>query len=213
MTVRTGSKAAKAGRMLLPLVAGIMAISQPAQAQFSEGYRFLEAIKKKDGQKIDELINQPGTNIVNTRDSVSGETALHLGTARRDVTWMTFLIQRGANVNARDQRGVTPMVLACNMAFVEGVELLVAAKAKVDESNDAGETPLISAVHNRNIALMRLLLKAGADPDRADNSGRSARDYATLGGQGSPLLDEIAASAKPREAKKASAATYGPSFR
>ena len=35
-------------------------------------------------------------------------------TARRDLTWMGFLIGKGANVNARDVKGVTPLVLASN---------------------------------------------------------------------------------------------------
>lgn len=205
-------KARTARWMLLPLVAGMIVTSMPAQAQFSDSYKFLEAIRKRDGEKVNDLLNQPGTNIVNTRDLSSGESALHIVTGKRDISWMTFLIQKGANVNARDQRGVTPLVLAANLGFVEGVELLISVKAKVDDPNDAGETPLISAVHSRNIALIRLLLTAGANPDRADNSGRSARDYAALDGRNSPLLAEIEARTKPRAAPKAVTPTYGPSF-
>ncbi|MCB2061523.1 MAG: ankyrin repeat domain-containing protein [Novosphingobium sp.] len=198
--------------MLLPLLVGSLAMTSPAQAQFSQGFKFLEAVKKKDGVKVEEAINEPGSTVVNTRDVTSGETALHIVTARRDLTWMTYLIQKGANVNARDGKGVTPLQLATNLGFLEGVELLVARDADLDESNDAGETPLISAVHRRDIAMLRVLLKGGADPDRADNSGRSARDYATLAGRNSPLLAEIEANAKPKEQQAGSQAVYGPTF-
>lgn len=201
----------KSGRLLAALAGSLLVLSAPAQAQFSPGYKFLEAIKKRDGNTVNEILSEPGTTIVNTRDVVSGETALHIVTNRRDVTWMNFLIQKGANVNARDSRGVTPLVLASNFGFVEGVELLIGRGARVDEANAAGETPLISAVHRKDLGLMRLLLKAGADPDRADNSGRSARDYAMLDGRGSQLVGEIVASAKPR-GTAGSARAYGPSM-
>lgn len=194
---------------LSPLLAGAIAWSVPAAAQFSDGYKFLEAVKKKEGDKVNDALAEPGTTIVNTRDITSGETALHLVTQRRDLVWMNFLIGKGANVNLRDVKGVTPLVIAANLGFVEGVDLLVGKGARVDESNNAGETPLISAVHNRNIQMMRVLLLAGANPDRADNSGRSARDYATLEGKSSTLVSEIEKNAR-NTGKGGAQKTYGP---
>ncbi len=199
-------------RLLLPLLAGALWATSPAQAQFSQSFKFLEAVRKKDGVKVEEALNEPGSTIVNTRDATSGETALHIVTARRDLTWMTYLISKGANVDARDGKGVTPLQLAANLGFLEGVQLLVDGKADLDESNDAGETPLISAVHRHDIAMIRALLKGGADPDRADNSGRSARDYARLEGRSNPVLAEIENNAKPKGAQSGSKPVYGPTF-
>ena len=197
-------------RALAPLLAGAMLWAAPAQAQFSESYRFLEAVKKKDGQAVTDALAEPGSTLVNTRDITTGESALHIVVARRDKTWLEFLIARGARVDVRDVKGVTPLVLACNLNFIEGVELLVEKGARLEDANSAGETPLIAAVHSRNIELLRVLLKAGADPDRPDNSGRSAREYARLEGKGSPLLGEIERGAKPKGAKAAKP-VYGPS--
>ena len=193
------------------LVVGLMP-AVPAQAQFSAGYKFLEAVRKKDGNVVNQALGEPGTNIVNTRDLTSGESALHIVTGRRDLTWMSFLLGKGANPNIRDSRGATPLQTAANIGFAEGVDLLVSKGARLDEPNNTGETPLISATHHRDIAVMRTLLKAGADPDRADNSGRSARDYATLEGRNSPMLGEIETNAKPRAARAARGGAYGPSF-
>ena len=198
-------------RLALALAASLLALAAPVQAQFSPGYKFLEAVKKKDGTVVNEMLAEPGSTIVNTRDVTSGQSALHMVTLRRDLTWMTFLISKGANVNARDVQGVTPLVAASNIGFIEGIELLIEKGARVDEGNSAGETPLISAVHRKDIGLLRILLRAGADPDRADNSGRSARDYALLDGRSSQLVAEITAKAKPR-GQRGQARADGPSM-
>lgn len=197
--------------VLLSALAGAMAFAAPAQAQFSDTYKFLEAVKKKDGVVATKLLNEPGTTVVNAKDVTTGETALHIAVARGDVTWVRFLLQRGANPNLRDKRGVTPLVSAASRGFIDCVDELIANKARLDEANDAGETPVISAVHRRDILMLRALLKAGADPDRADNSGRSARDYAALQGEGAATLAEIVANAKPKD-KRQGSTTYGPSF-
>lgn len=192
-------------------LAAMTVMPSPALAQFSEGYKFLEAVRKKKGDEVTDTLAQPGTTIINTRDVTSGQAAIHIVTARRDLTWMTFIISKGANVNLRDFKGVTPLVLAANLGFLEGVELLVSKGARVDEANNAGETPLITAVHNRNLALLRVLLKAGADPERSDNSGRTARDYAKLEGPGNQVLAEIESSAK-NKVKGQARSSYGPAL-
>ncbi|MGE3689850.1 MAG: ankyrin repeat domain-containing protein [Novosphingobium sp.] len=198
--------------ILSAALAGAMMLPAPATAQFSKGYKFLEAVRKKEGQEVTDLLNEPGTTIVNARDVSSGDTALHIVTQRRDLTWMNFLIGKGANVDMRNEQGATPMQIAVSLGFAEGVEALLKGHAKVDEPGSQGETPLITAVHRRDIAIMRLLLKAGADPDRADNSGRSARDYAMLGGRSSSLVAEIESNAKPKGEQTGTRRSYGPTL-
>ncbi len=187
---------------LAALLGAATVLPGPAAAQFSDSYKFLEAVRKKEGDKATELLEEKGSSMVNTRDSSTGDSALHIVTQRRDLAWMQFLVAKGANVNARNARGETALVIASNLNFVEGVEFLVGQGAKVDEPSSTGETPLITAVHNRNIGLIRILLKAGANPDRTDNSGRSARDYARLDTKSDTLLKELEASTKPKSQLK-----------
>ena len=155
-----------------------------------------------------DALDKPGSTLINTRDLTTGENALHFVVQRRDATWLRFLLGKGANPNLADKKGVTPLQLASELGWTDGVEILVGAGASIDVSNGAGETPLISAVHRRDTALVRVLLAAGANPERNDNSGRSARDYAALMGQQSGVMAELD---KAREDRKARAAkSYGP---
>lgn len=195
---------------LIAPVAIVALMPSAAQAQFSDSYKFLEAVKKKDGEKVEQMLADGSPNLINTADLTSGDTALHIVTQRRDLTWLEFLIGKGADVNARNGKGQTPLVMACNLNWVEGVELLVNVGAKVDIPSSTGETPLITAVHNRNVGLMRILLKGGADPDRTDNSGRSARDYARLDPKADMLLREIDTNAKPKAKPGQGPQVFGP---
>ena len=181
---------------LAAMVTAALAVPAPALAQFSDSYKFLEAVRKRNDEDLQKLFEKGGPTLVNTRDSSSLDTALHIAARQKNMRYVNFLIAARANVNMRNAAGETPLVIACNGNFIEAVPVLIAAGARVDEPNATGETPLITAVHNRNIELMRLLLQAGASPDRKDNSGRSARDYATLDPKSETLLGEIKASAK-----------------
>jgi len=199
--------------MWFAVAAGAMMFAHPpAMAQmYSEGYEFLEAVKDRDGDVATEMLNKPGTQVANTRDLTSGETGLHIVTARRDALWIRFLIQRGADPNIANNDGLMPIQLATRLGYIEGVESLIEGGARVSVADSQGETPLIAAVHQRNVALVRLLLAQGADPDRNDNSGRSARNYLALMNGNTLLAREFEAADAAREGKGTSE-QYGPSF-
>ncbi len=190
---------------------GAAAIAPLSAQVYSNGYKFLEAVDERDGDTATEMLNEPGTTVINTRDITSGDTGLHLVAARRDVVWVKFLLQRGADPNIRNKKGQTPIQVATTLGFVDGVEELIKRGAQVNVSDQQGETPLISAVHQRNIPLIRMFLEKGADPDRNDNSGRSARDYANLMISNSQILREFEKADEERK-KNGAPKQYGPSF-
>ena len=186
-----------------PVVVGV--ISPPASAQFSDSYNFLKAVDDRKGDEVEKFLGEPGTVIINTRDSTTGRTALHIVIERRDVTWLGFLLQRGANPNLADKKGNTPLMLATQLGFVEGIDWLVSKKVQVDQTNRSGETALILAAQLRNKDAVRALLKAGANADKKDSrAGNSARDYAKQDGRAHAVLALIEANdkiAKPANAK------------
>ena len=174
---RTGRMAR--GTAILAAILGL-AVAHPAAAQFSESYNFLKAVKDKDGAKATEFLDKPGGNtIVNSRDGDSGETGLHIVTRRGDLTWAGFLIGKGANVNAKDREGNTPLIIATIARWTEGIGLLTRVKAQLDTQNRLGETALLKAVQGRDSYNAKALLDAGANPDITDSSGVSARTAAT----------------------------------
>jgi uncharacterized protein len=179
-------------------------VATPVAAQFSDSYNFLKAVKDRKGEEAEKFINEPGSGsvIINTKDNGTGETALHIVTARRDMDWLGYLLAKGANPNLSDKKGVTPLMLAVQLGWADGASTLLKQKAQIDATNRSGETALIRAVQLRNAEMVRLLMKAGANPDKQDTvAGYSARDYAAQDGRGSVILQIIESGGKD-DAKK-----------
>ncbi len=163
---------------LLVAAAAAAAVHGPAAAQFRGGYAFLQAVDSRDGTKATEALKDD-PSFVNTRNPDTGETALAIVTKRRDITWLRFLLGKGADASIGDRQGVTPLMHAALINFADGAQELIDGKAPVDQANRRGETALILAVQNKNAAVVRLLVRSRANPDKADHiAGMSARDYA-----------------------------------
>lgn len=195
------SRAAVRRAMNMPVIAAMVAVGSgmaaigampvPASAQFSDSYDFLKAVRDRDGETATRLIDEPGSGavIINTRDSGSGEGALHIVVEGRDSQWTGFLLQKGANPNIADKKGNTPLMVATQLGFADGIAWLVKFKADVNQRNRSGETALIRAVQLRKPEMVRMLMKSGADPDITDNlAGLSARDYATRDRRNAAIL-------------------------
>ncbi len=184
------------------LVAALLLPTAAAAQQMSPGYVFLKAIREEDGTKVNDILGQPGQTIINTKDRSTGESALHIVARNGNLTYLRFLLAKGANPNIQDNRGNTPALLAVEAGSSEAIDALAARKANLNLGNASGETPLIRAVQLRNVDMVRTLIADGANPDQADViAGLSARDYAKRDTR-TPvllkLLDE--APAKPKAA-------------
>jgi len=80
------------------------------------------------------------------------------------------MIAAGADANARDEKGTTPLMKAASEGQVGVARVLLAARAEVDAAEAGKEyvgwTALMYAVEWNHPALVRLLLEAGANPAR-----------------------------------------------
>jgi ankyrin repeat protein len=189
---------------------GLM-LAQPAAAQFSDSYSFLQAVRDRDADKVMPLINKPGAPVLATRDRNTGESATHIVVKRHDVAWLAFLLDRGAPVDPKDNQGLTPLMVAAQTGDVESARLLLGQGAKPNAVNNSGETSLVMAVHRRDTAMIRLLITSGADPRISDTiAGKSADDYAKEDPRGAAVV-RVLAEAKP--SNKPSAKISGPVIR
>lgn len=166
---------------------------------FSDSYTFLKAVRERDGAKVNELVGSAtGPIIVNSRDRTNGEGALHYTVRARDITWLAFLLGKGARPDIQSNRGDTPLTLAAQIGWLEGAEQLLARRASADLANGRGETPLILATQRRDLAMVRLLLARRADPKRKDNvAGMSALDYAQQDPRAGAVLKLLEAKLAP----------------
>jgi uncharacterized protein len=74
------------------------------------------------------------------------------------------LLKQGADVNAADPDGTTPLHWAAEAGDTEIAQVLLRSGANAKARNRYGITPLSLAAGDGNSALVALLLKAGADP-------------------------------------------------
>ena len=78
-----------------------------------------------------------------------------------------MLLEAGADVNARDHHGITPLLVSIFEGRSTGtLRVLLEAVADVNALQDGnGWTPLHHAADRGNVAAIRMLLKVGANPE------------------------------------------------
>jgi uncharacterized protein len=92
------------------------------------------------------------------------------------------LLQDGANVNAAQNDGSTPLLWAVHQVNATLVADLLRREADPDQANNFGASPLSEAARLGNLQLVEQLLDAGADPDLANADGQTPLMLAAFNG-------------------------------
>lgn len=122
---------------------------------------FFRACLNGEMEKVIELYNKEGLRLTFSRDK-DKNTPLHLaccskkGGNKKEL--VDFLISNGVDVNATNEAGETPLVIAVSNGNYEATELLLKAKGIKVNQTTKGFTPLHLAVINEFIPLVKLLL-------------------------------------------------------
>ncbi|CAL8284056.1 unnamed protein product [Merluccius merluccius] len=147
------------------------------ETETQDGHRELfEACRSGDLERARSLVTRGN---VNSRDTAGRKsTPLHFaaGFGRRDV--VHFLLQSGANINARDDGGLISLHNACSFGHAEVVTLLLHHGADANSRDNWNYTPLHEAAIKGKIDVCIVLLQHGAEPAVRNTDGRTALDLA-----------------------------------
>lgn len=98
-----------------------------------------------------------------------GRTALLAAAATKDTALSkataTLLLDRGADPDAANTKGETPLMLAAGAGNEDVVRLLLKKNAQIGRKSGAGETVMSFAARSGNPAITALLKAKGAQPD------------------------------------------------
>lgn len=116
-----------------------------------------------------------------------------------DAKELIHLLNEGADVNAVDRGGRSPLMNAAISCSLECVRVLITAGASVNLKDKAGWTALHFAAQENAAAIVGELLKAGADVDAGDENGNTPLSNAVFyyRGDAETVTPLLAAGAQP----------------
>jgi len=143
------------------------------------GLTLVDAVKTGNRDAVRAILATPaGKSAVNTPEA-DGTTALHWATRADDGIIARLLVAAGANANAVNRYGVSPLSLAANNASAELVDVLLKAGADAKTVIKDGETVLMAAARTGSPRAVQMLIESGAPVDaREARMGETALMWA-----------------------------------
>ncbi|URD70888.1 ankyrin repeat domain-containing protein [Leptospira borgpetersenii] len=100
-----------------------------------------------------------------------GETPLLKAVYNNDVSFVRFLLEKGADPNLPDDRGETPLITAVYGFSLESISVLLDAKADPYLETKSGVSPAVLAADLCSLPILKILKNAGVDFNRPTKKG------------------------------------------
>ncbi|XP_047622682.1 ankyrin repeat domain-containing protein 63 [Phacochoerus africanus] len=152
---------------------------------------FLEAMQAGKVHLARFVLDALDRSIIDCR-AEQGRTPLMVAVGLPDpalrARFVRLLLEQGAAVNLRDERGRTALSLACERGHLDAVQLLVQFSGDPEAADSAGNSPVMWAAACGHGAVLEFLVRSfrrlGLRLDRTNRAGLTALQLAAARGHG-----------------------------
>ncbi|XZE42921.1 ankyrin repeat domain-containing protein [Pirellulaceae bacterium SH467] len=151
-----------------------------------------ENLSRMQSLGLADLAEQERWDVLSTKGKLSSEslnapqqdgmTALHWGVKHARHDMVQWLLEAGANPNAKTYYSVTPLTIACTQGDETSTRLLLDASADVSILGPGDATLLMIASRQGNEKIVEMLLQSGCSVSATDRNGQSALMWAAAAG-------------------------------
>jgi len=160
------------------IVSGNLPSHGPYKSQAQTEQQTAEAVKAAADATTDE-----GVTLAQLKEWLANgaDPNEELGNAilGQDLGRIAYLLEHGADINARSGDGYTPLISAVRFGFDKVATYLIDHKADVNLADASHWTPVMYAAWNDDADMLRLLVKHGAKLEASGSDGMNALSIAT----------------------------------
>ena len=130
-----------------------------------------QAARQGELAKLKSLLDKtPGLLELKTE---AGKTPLHFAVEGGQADIVRYLLDKGADINARNVAGETPLHYAAGWGFLDVIALLIEKGADVKARSNEGDTPLHYVRFQAITPVAKILLDHGAEANARNKAGDS----------------------------------------
>jgi len=162
-------------------------VAKPKTQKCLNAYLYTQAYHGNTAVLERALDNNPDL-VFAIRHEQNNNTLLHAAALGNQAQTIRVLLNRGAEVDARNSEGQTPLAIAALTAqTLDSIRALNDAGAQIDNIDNYGRTPLMAAVVKGLIEAVKLLVNANADINHPTADSSTALDMA-LDSNNEPII-------------------------